>query len=121
VGHYLYSIARNTIGGVLLKKRLDYHNTEFLNALPEYINNPSVTRFIIKHTILALIAINSLSYLPYSPSLIKTSFFKGEILSFDTSKDKTVLYIPQRYNFLTINRIIVQTKGIEIKTRGKKP
>jgi len=94
VGHYLYSIARNAIGGVLLKKRLDYYNTEFLNALPEYINNLSIARFIIKHTILVLIAINSLSYLPYSPSLIKTLFFKGEILSFDTSKDKTVLYIP---------------------------
>jgi hypothetical protein len=94
VGHYLCGIARNAIGGVLLKKRLDYHNTEFLNALLEYIDNLSITGFIIKHAILALIAINSLSYLPYSPSLIKTSFFKGEILSFNTSKDKTVLYIP---------------------------
>ena len=121
MGHYLYSIAHNTVGGILLKKRLYYHNIEFLNALLEYINNLSVTKFIIKHTILALIAINSFSYLPYSLSLIKILFFKGEIPSFNTSKDKTILYIPQRYNFLTINRIIVQTKGIEIKARGKKP
>jgi len=121
VGHYLYSIARNAISGVLLKKRLDYYNTEFLNVLPEYINNLSVTGFIIKHTVLALITINSLSYLPHSLSLIKTSFFKGEILPFNTSKDKTVLYIPQRYNFPTINGIIVRTKGIEVKTGGKNP
>jgi len=94
VGYYLYSIARNTIGGVLLKKRLDYYNTEFLNALLEYINNLSIAGFIIKHTILVLIAINGLSCLPYSPSLIKTLFFKGEILSFNTFKNKTVLYIP---------------------------
>ena len=94
VGHYLCSIARNAIGGVLLKKRLNYYNTEFLNALPEYINNPSITRFMIEYTILVSIVINSLSYLPYNLSLIKTSFFKGEILSFDTSKDKTMLYIP---------------------------
>ena len=94
MGHYLYSIARNAIGGVLLKKRLDYHDMEFLNALPEYINNLSIAGFIIKHTILVSIAINGLSYLPYNLSLIKTLFFKGEILSFDTSKDKTVLYIP---------------------------
>ena len=94
MGHYLYSIAHNTVGGVLLKKRLDYHNIEFLNALLEYINNLSVAGFMIKHTILALITINSLSYLPYSPSLIKMSFFKGEIPFFNTSKDKTMLYIP---------------------------
>jgi hypothetical protein len=94
MGHYLYSIAYNTIGRVLLKKRLDYYNTEFLNVLLEYINNLSITRFIIEYTILVSIIINSLSYLPYNLSLIKTLFFKGEILSFNTSKDKTVLYIP---------------------------
>jgi hypothetical protein len=121
VGHYSCGIARNAVGGVLLKKRLDYHDTEFLNALPEYIDNPSVAGFMIEHAILASIAINGLSCLPYSPSSIETSFFKGEIPSFDTSKDKTVLYIPQRYNFPTIDGIIVRTEGIEIKTGGKKP
>ena len=100
---------------------MDYHDTEFLNALPEYIDNPSVAGFMIEHAVLASIAINGLSYLPYSPSSIETSFFKGEIPSFDTSKDKTVLYIPQRYNFPTIDGIIVRTEGIEIKAGGKKP
>jgi len=94
MGHYLCGIARNAIGRVLLKKRLNYHDIEFLNALPEYINNLSIIRFIIKYTVLALITIYSLSYLLYSSSSIKTLFFKGEILPFNTSKDKTVLYIP---------------------------
>ena len=121
VGHYSCGVARNAVSGVLLKKRLDYHDTEFLNALPEYIDNPSVVGFMIEHAVLASIAINGLSYLPYSLGSIETSFFKGEIPSFDTSEDKTVLYIPQRYNFPTIDGIIVRTEGIEIKTGGKKP
>ena len=66
---------------------------EFLNILLEYINNPFVVGFIIKYTVLVLIAINSLFYLPYSLSLIEMSFFKSEILSFNTFEDKTVLYI----------------------------
>src|SRR4051812_27321080 len=42
IGRYSCGIARNAVAPLLLKSRLKFNDKDFLKALPDFIDNPSV-------------------------------------------------------------------------------
>ena len=60
VAHYSCGVARHAVAVELRANNVDFADDEFLTSLPEYINNPSVTGFLIEQAIISWIAKNGL-------------------------------------------------------------
>ena len=58
---YIYGLARNAIATKLLTSKVNFADTDFLKLLSNFINNLSITRFIIEYAVLLLIRLNGLA------------------------------------------------------------
>jgi hypothetical protein len=93
---------------VLLQNRLRFHDKDFLQSLPEYISNPSVTGFMIEQAVLAsIVLLNDLDIVPKYQRTMHAIFFEGDFPSFDTARNDLVFYVPKAFNFRNIDGIIV--------------
>lgn len=92
-----------------------FADPDFLLALPDFINNPSVTGFFIEN---ASILSNGLPESGFKglSSPMKSKYFEDEFPGFSTTIG-TTLYVPTKFNYPGIDAISV---SVQLKT-GPKP
>ena len=61
VGNYTCGLARNAVAVELRANEWDFADTDFLRSLPDYINDPCVTEFMIKQAVLSSIRSHGLA------------------------------------------------------------
>ena len=108
VGYYTCGLAAKAIGTMLLAtSNLRFADRDFLKSLPEYINNPSVTGFMIEQAVLSSIALNGLNIRQETNRSMEVKLFKGPTVRLDPNTENPVLYIPTAFNFKGIDGLIV--------------
>src|SRR6266480_4578738 len=61
VRNYTCGLFRNAVATLLLTNKVNFADGDFLRSLPDYISNPSVSRFIIEQAVLSSIATSGLN------------------------------------------------------------
>ena len=108
VGKYTCGLSRNAVAASLLTNKVNFANKDFLRSLPDYINNPSVSGFIIEQAVLSSIATSGLDIKkPEINRPMNVVSLQGRRPNFHTETKKPVLYIPQVFNFRGIDGVIV--------------
>ena len=109
VGKYAYGIAREAAGRQLRKFGMTkFGDILFWLALDDYIDNPSVTGFFIEQAVLSSIASHGLDIAENISGPINIVIFAGKFPQFDRHTHGAVLYCPLKFNYGSINGIIVQ-------------
>jgi hypothetical protein len=115
VGHYACGLSRNAVARVLLAKNVCFADKDFLKSLPQYINNPSVTGFMMELAVLSSIASTGLKLVESNDlkipaeinSPMEVNLFRGRIPNLDPNTEGPVLHVPQAFNFRAIDGVIV--------------
>ena len=119
VGNYTCGIARETAARMLRYFRMnDFGNTNFLQALDHYINNPSVTGFFIEQAVLSCIANRGLDLSKELRKPITTVMFLGDYSIYNLRSDLT-LYCPLSFNLRGIDGIILRLEPPVNPTKHK--
>jgi hypothetical protein len=110
IAHYACGIARNAVATELLANKVNLSDSDFWSSLPEHINNPCTTRFIIEQAILSRISFSGLNV---TGKDINTSMsvvlFSGNFPKFRTDiTGQPILYCPQKFNYRGIDGIIIR-------------
>jgi hypothetical protein len=107
LGYYTCGLAAKAIGTTLLAtSNMRFADTAFLASLPKFINNPSVSGFMIEQAVLSSIALNGLSIRNETNCLMEVKVFDGPTVKFDPGIKKPILYIPFSFNFKGIDGLI---------------
>ena len=108
VGHYTCGICRNAVTGTLFANKLRFEDTDFMLSLPNFINNPSVTGFMLELSVLQSIAQEGLRFERTLAKSMTMTPFVGDFPSFDTTTNERVLYTPRTFNFRCIDGVVVR-------------
>jgi len=110
IGGYTCGLVRDAVAGQLLQCNVLVANTGFLTLLARFIENPSVTGFIMEYAVLSAIRSNGLP-------AARAGIGKGmEVRELRTTSDiktdieQPVFYAPRKFNYKARDRIIVLTK-----------
>jgi hypothetical protein len=118
-GNYTCGLVRDAVAGKLRAKEVDFADTDFLKSLPDYINNPSVTGFMIEQAVLSSIVSNGLAIGGGIGKPMRLIMFKDDIPQFRTDiTDQPVLYCPRKFNFRNIDGIIVSVEPLQKRKKG---
>ena len=116
VGKHACGIARDAAARQLRLFRMgNFGDTDFLKALNDYIDNPSVTGFFIEQAVLSSIASRGLDISKDISTPMDTVMFAGNFPTLE-KKSNPVLYCPLKFNYRGIDAIIVRFDY----SRGKK-
>jgi hypothetical protein len=109
IGKYTCGIAREAAVRQLRRFKVDkFGNTDFLTALNDYIDNPSVTGFFIEQAILSSIVSRGLNIQGEIYKKMDTVMFSGSFPKFDKTEGAPVLYCPINFNYRGIDGIIIR-------------
>jgi hypothetical protein len=111
VGNYTCGIARNAVAVALRTKLVHFADTDFLTSLPNYIDNPSVTGFMIEQAVLSSIQTRGLAIGRNVYKSMELVMFDGSFPNFRIDRQNPVLYCPRQYNFQGVDGIIVSIDG----------
>jgi hypothetical protein len=112
VGGYACGIAREAAARQLRRYKMDkFGDIDFLTALNDYINNPSVTSFFIEQAVLSSIASRGSEISEQISKKMDTVMFSGNIPEFNRTEGDPVLYCPIDFNYRAIDGIIVRFTG----------
>ena len=107
---YTCGLARNAVATELHANKVNLSDNDFWNSLPNHINNPCTTGFIIKQAVLSRISFSGLNI---AEKDINTSMpvvlFSDKFPNLRTDITvKPILYYPQKFNYRAIDGIIVR-------------
>lgn len=112
---YTCGLARNAVAAKLLASKVNFADTDFLKSLSNFINNPSVTGFMIEYAVLLSIGSNGLAIGATIQKPIDMIIFTEATPNFRKDiTDRPVLYHPGKFDFKGIDGVIVR-----IETRPK--
>ena len=103
-------IARNAVATELLGNKVNLSDNDFWSSLPNHINNPCTTGFIIEQAILSRISLSGLNVAGKDINTpMSVVLFSDDIPTFrtDITKEPT-LYCPQKFNYRAIDGIIIR-------------
>ena len=114
VGYSACGLSRNVVAKMLLASDVFFGDKDFLKSLPEYINNPSVARFMMEMAVLSSIQSTGLKLAVLAELKIpaeincpmRANLFRGRIPNLDSNTEKPVLLVPQAWNFRAIDGVI---------------
>ena len=93
VAHYTCGLARNAVAAELRANNVDFADKGFLNSLPKYINNPSMTGFMIEQAVISWIAHNGLDVEPLKNKQMTVTAFEGDRPNWQTHITKNLCSI----------------------------
>jgi hypothetical protein len=111
MGHYTCGLSRDTVAKMLLASHVRFADHDFLLSLPDYINNPSVSGFMIEQAVLSSIALNGLDITPETNRPMEVNLFSGGFPDLYPETQNPVLHLPQVSNFAAIDGIIVRKES----------
>jgi len=118
-GQHTCGLVRDAVAEQLLEWNLNFADTDFLNSLAEYIDNQSVTGFLIEYAVLSSIQSNGLAIFADLKTSMEVKLFNGvSDINMDIV-DRPVLYRPRKYNFKAIDGLIVLIKSGKLKDARK--
>jgi len=113
-GNYTCGLVRDAVADKLLELEVNFADSGFLNSLGRFIDNPSVTGFIMEHAVLSVIRSKGLAIaagIGNGIDLRGAGDLKTEVT------ERPVLYRLQKLNFKNIDGIILWIKPDEQKTK----
>src|SRR5436305_15045888 len=110
MAYYACGIARNAVATELLANKVNLSDRDFWSTLPDHINNPCITGFIIEQAILSRISFSGLNIAGKDMNTPKSVvLFSGNFPRFRTDiTGETILYCPQKFNHRAIDGIIIR-------------
>jgi hypothetical protein len=125
-GRYTCGIVRKAVADELFRNEQYFADANFLKLLPRFIDNPPTTGFFMEDAVLFYLRLNGIPHHQYLGNHM-------EVINFDTSipqikkdiKGKPVIYHPTKFNYKTLDEIIVFIKKADdqraaAKKGGKK-
>jgi hypothetical protein len=114
-------VARDAVAMELLADKVNLSDNDFWWSLPDHINNPCITGFIIEQAILSRISFSGLNI---AGKDINTSMsvviFSSSFPGFRTDiTEQPILYCPEKFNYPDIDGIIIRV-GPQPMTRKDK-
>ena len=120
VGYYTCGLAAKAIGTMLLAMSNLRFDEDFLKSLPQYINNPSVTGFMIEQAVLSSIALNGLDITSETNRPMEVNLFSDRFPDLRPGTENPVLHLPKISNFEAIDGVIVRKEsGSKGQGRGR--
>jgi hypothetical protein len=109
VGCYSCGLARDAVSSMLLSSNVLLADVDFLQSLDKYIDNASVTGFMVEKAILSSISLYGANIIASETnrSMVVKSH-KSRIQSLYPRKGDLVLHLPGAFNFRTVDGIIVR-------------
>jgi hypothetical protein len=107
-GDYTCGLARKAVADALFHHQEYFSDANFLELLPRLINNPSTTGFFMEYGVLFYLQLNGIPGHTYLGQKMKVVSFNNDIPQFQ--KDiigKPVIYHPLKFNYETVDGIIV--------------
>jgi hypothetical protein len=111
VGYYTCGLSRDTVAKMLLASHVCFAGSDFLQSLPNYINNPSVSGFMIEQAVLSSIALNGLRITPETNHPMEVNLFSGRLPRLRPETENPVLHLPILSNFAAIDGMIVRKES----------
>jgi hypothetical protein len=110
VGRYACGIAREAAARRLrLYGQTPVPIGDLSVALEQYIDNPSVTGFMVEQAVLSWISTNGLASVDINlDGRMKPVAFENSTLDFSPQEQEPILYWPRSFNFCGIDRIVVR-------------
>jgi hypothetical protein len=112
IGKYVCGIAREAAARQLRRYKVDkFGDIDFLTALNDYIDNPSVTGFFIEQAILSSIASRGLEISKQISKGMDTIMFNGSVPNLKKTEGDPVLYCLISFNYSGIDGMIIRFAG----------
>jgi hypothetical protein len=119
VGNYTCGFIRNAVALELRMNGADFADVDFLTSLPNYINNPCITKFMIEQAVLSSMVSNGLAIGESIGRPMILVMFKDEFPRFRTDvADQPVLYCSPKFDFRGIDGIIVSIESLPKPRKG---
>ncbi|KAF8537366.1 hypothetical protein BDD12DRAFT_847117 [Trichophaea hybrida] len=96
----------------------NFGDTDFLSALDDNIDNPSITGFFIEQAVLSYIGSQGLNISKGICSPMETVMFAGNYPRYNMQR-KLALYCPLKFNLQAIDGIIVRLERPKGRAKGK--
>jgi hypothetical protein len=108
VGYYTCGVSRDAVSPMLLANKVLFGDADFLKSLSDFINNPSVTGYMIEQAVLASIAFNGLAVASRIHDSMEVNIFQELIPNLAPKTNRPVLHIPKIFNYKGVDGIIVK-------------